>query len=786
MNKSRKILATLLALMISIIAITPAFATPPLPPAIWPEPASINLNTASHSIGYKFNVNISISTLGLSYTWQARVLFNAAHLQVSNVNFSRSDFNEIKSQFFVGKTTIPGAPIIDNILGIVDIGESLLGSDSRAAGTDKLFWIEFTVAATPGVGGELNSQIAVDTDTGNTFILDPDLISVPGVSMGSTAYKFTWTAPGPVTPAVVNYTSNDFGWPPPTHVIGNTFTNDIVIKNVNAGWFLGNFSSDMTYNSALLSVTNVVFDANWGTTSFVNNPGVLSVFAGNATANPSGDVVVAHVTFTILAQGDAPPRPFPPALGSYDDSTQHLTNIFIYSTANIPVTKTAATDGLARVYVYQSLVPPYLSVSSATMGPGPSIGQLFNITVSINDLSEFLNMIGLQFRLKYPATLIEPVTGYEGPFLPDYASQQNGSLGTFWVLFFEPNGLYGPHALAGNMILPDENGTWHEPMPKGTGVIATITFKVIYQSFGDPDLSEPLEIVEQFAIGLDNLVDQNIVDVPMLPPVNGMYTITTNLPGRNLDLYGGAVNSGYGPLTGYYLQFPAPFGGQGPQTPMDLVEEQSWVWLHANVTYNYWPVQHKLVGFQVNYPDGTQLGLYANLFAFTDENGVATVGFRMPWPCDNPESLFGVWHAIAAVQVADVYLQDTMDYHYDYLVNIFKVTTDKYEYNHGETVEVSVTFGSHAQQDYPILLKVHIADELGVIFGHFEIATHVGGTVFCQYKNTTLSGGIWIPKWAYAGIAKVHVNIFDKEPIFGGAPWTPEYTPPPTIAIQPY
>jgi hypothetical protein len=114
------------------------------------------------------------------------------------------------------------------------------------------------------------------------------------------------------------------------------------------------------------------------------------------------------------------------------------------------------------------------------------------------------------------------------------------------------------------------------------------------------------------------------------------------------------------------------------------------------------------------------------------------------------------------------------------------VTTDKYEYNHGETVEVCVTFGSHAQQVYPILLKVHIADELGVIFGHFEIATQVGGTVFCQYKNTTLCGGIWIPKWAYAGIATVHVNIFDQEPIFGGAPWTPEYTPPPTIAIQPY
>jgi hypothetical protein len=778
MNKSRKILATLLALIISTMTITPAFAIPQLPPAIWPEPANINLNTATHSIGYKFNVTIWISTISVSYTWQARVLFNPAHLQISNVNFTRSDFNEIKSQFFVGKTVIPGAAIVDNVLGRVDTGESLLGADSRAAGADTLFWIEFTVVAAPGVGLELNSQIAVDSNAGNTFILDPDLNSIPGVTMGSTAYKYTWTAPGParleVTPA-----SQSFGFPPPTLVVGTTFTSDVVITSLSAGWYLSNATTHLAYINTLLSVTSVTFDPIWGITSTAGSvPGDLYLEVKSPTSNPSGTVKIATVTFTILFQDFAPPRPFPPAPGSSDDTPLDLNTYALWSTANIPITTNTAIDGLVKIYVYQTLVPPYLSVSSATMGPGPSIGQLFNVTVSINDLSEFLNMIGVQFRLTYPATLIEPVAVYEGPFLPDYASQQPGSLGTFFVSFIEPT---PPHVLVGNMILPDATGVWHDPQPKGTGVLATITFKVIYQSFGDPDMSGPLHIFEQMAIGLDNLVDQNIVDVPMLPPVDGMYTITTNLPGRNIDLFGGAVNSGYGAEKCH--PFPAPYGGQGPNAPMDLVEEQSWVCLHANVTYNYWPVQHKLVGFQVNYPDGS---LYANLFAFTGEFGEAVVEFRMPWPCQNPESLFGVWHVVAGVQVADVYMNDTMDYHYDYLVQIFKVTTDKYEYNHGETVEVCVTFGSHAQQEYPILLKVHIADELGVIIGHFEIATHVGGAVYCQYKMTTLCGGIWIPKYAYAGIATVHANIFDQEPIFGGAPWTPEYTPPPTIAIQPY
>jgi hypothetical protein len=169
----------------------------------------------------------------------------------------------------------------------------------------------------------------------------------------------------------------------------------------------------------------------------------------------------------------------------------------------------------------------------------------------------------------------------------------------------------------------------------------------------------------------------------------------------------------------------------------------------------------------------------------TDENGIATLTFRMPWPT-NPESVIGVWKVWASVQLADEFINDTLQFHYDYKVRIWKVTTDTFEYAHSDTVVVTVTFGSHAQQIYPILIKVAITDELGVVIGHSELKATVGGTVFCQYKNWTQVFNVDIPKWAYAGLAKVHVNIFDQEPQLGGAPWTPEYTPPPVIAIQPY
>jgi hypothetical protein len=765
----------IMAMLVGTIAAVQA--TPPVPPAIWIIPETLNFNTGSTNVGDTFSVTAWISTTVATYAWQVKLKFNTAHLAA--VSGSVVYTGGAKSLWFTGLATTPVEAVIDNVTGFILFGESLSGAISRAAGSDSLFNATFKIIAAPPVGGSLTSLI--DPTDVDTYILDPDLTEIFEAN-GYCTYTYSWMAPTTKPNLAV---SPDRTFDQFSHWTGTVFTEDLKIMNVASGWYLSDVTTKMSYNNTLTSVTGVVFDPIWTTASWSEpTPGDL-LFTVNTAATPSGNVAIATITFTILNQGNSPPMPFWPDVGSYDNSVLHCHDYTVAGNGGtLPIPMNPATDATVTVRCFQELVPPHLEVSSVTMGPGPVLGQEFNVTVSLVGVHPALNVIGLQFRLTFDPALIYPTAVYEGPFLGSFAALQPGSLGTWFISYVEdPDGAIGPHVLVGNLIYPNSTGFWNPPSLEGSDVVAIVTFKVMYQSFGDPDLHCDMNIEDDLMIGLDNYDAQNIIEKPLLPPVNGLYTITTNLPGRAIDLYGGAVNSGYGPLTGYYLQFPAPYGGQGLQAPMDLVEEQSWVWLHANVTYNYWPVQHKLVGFQVNYPDGT---LYANLFAFTDENGVATYGFRMPWPCQNPESLFGVWHVIASVQVADIYLQDTMDYHYDYLARIWKVTTDKYEYNHGETVEVCVTFGSHAQQDYPILLKVHIADELGVIFGHFEIETHVGGTVFCQYRNTTLCGGIWIPKWAYAGIATVHVNIFDQEPIFGGAPWTPEYTPPPTIAIQPY
>ncbi|MEM3828151.1 MAG: hypothetical protein QXP36_02910, partial [Conexivisphaerales archaeon] len=577
-------------------------------------------------------------------------------------------------------------------------------------------------------------------------------------------YTFKWVAP-PKPKLVVDPAYREYG-PYPPSVVGTEFTEDIVIKGLSAAWFLKNASTWLAYDPDLLVVVDVTFGSAWTYTEFDNSTaGDLYLFA-NTTTPPAGDVLLATVRFRIIFQDTCPPR----VPGEYDESPLNLHDYHLYAEP-IEIQTLPEVDGKVRIYCLLTLPLARLEVSSLDLGPIPNpIGQEYNVTVSLTGLDEHWYLIAIQFRLRYPADLIEPVEVYEGPFLPGFAPY-----GTFFISYFEEDGFYGPHVLVGEIIFPDENGVWHAPWPSGSGVIATIKFKV--KNVGEGvHVCGNLEIVEQLAIGLDGPVTQEIVTVPLDDPVNGHVCVTTVAYGRRIDLYGGAINEGYGNII-----FPEPYGGQGPNKPMDLVKPQSEVHLWANVTYNGWPVQSKLVSFEVLKPDGST---YAKFTAITNSDGIAHVSFRMPWPCINPESLFGVWKVVATCSLADVVISDTMEFHYDYVVRVWKVTTDKESYNHGDTVEITIEYGTHAMQTYPVLFVAEIQDELGAIIGLNTLNLTVGGAKFCTYKNNSISLRIEIPKWAYAGTATVKVNAFDKEPAEGGFAWCPEATK--IIYIQPY
>jgi hypothetical protein len=683
------------------------------------------------------------------------------------------------------------------------------------------FTFEFLAGAFPSCSG------AISWDPSVAFI--STVLGPPesGVSFGN----FVYTVQTPVTPpaepnvAVVNETSTTFATlSGPSgydlnNEVGTTFVEDVYINNYDSRLNLNSVKVEVDYsNTTLLTVTGVTFTSDWAGTAVFSTPGIVTLSATNTTIIPTGNELFAKITFEILTQESIPPY----SMGYYDSST-----------VTVNPTTTALSNGTAiaflttnapqvDVYAFLSVIPAQFIVTPplTTMGPEPCVGQTFVINVTLNP-GKSNYVIGAQFVLQYNATLMAPLSVAEGPFFPYWAALADNGETTFPNSQINSNiGTWGPNVLFADIILPNATGYWNTPFANSSGVIASITFECLYQP-PTGTITSPLTILNDpsasFIVGLDNPISQNIVYPSMLAPIDALYEVLTPVwqTGRMIDSYGGAVNSGFGylltgtdspfPVTeGNDWAFPAPYGGQGPNMPMDMVEPQSYVYFNAYVSYNGWPVQNKNVAFEITEPDGS---LYMKTSAFTDSDGIAMIGFRMPWLCDPNQdaALLGKWNEVETVELADVVINDTLNFKYDYIIHIDSVTVNPspeygninyptygpYDFNHGDTVTINFNFSSYYMQQfpislpYPVLIVVSIVDNLGVTIGTAAYTTTIGGATFCTYSQYFGSVQITIPKWAYAGIATINVDAFDGiEPVAGGVAITPGYVGP-TIAIMP-
>ena len=184
--------AAIVAVAVMILSAMPAArAAPPPAPAFWITPETLSFDTNHYHVGDRFNATVWTNTLGPSYAWQVQVNFN-----VSQLNVVRADYTGVsKSLFYTGHATVGVSPSIDNTTGFVVHGESMVGIDQAAAGSGSLFWVEFTIMAAP-VGDEtLTSLVSVDSNPDNTFILDSDSNSVPGVGIGFATYSLSYSPP---------------------------------------------------------------------------------------------------------------------------------------------------------------------------------------------------------------------------------------------------------------------------------------------------------------------------------------------------------------------------------------------------------------------------------------------------------------------------------------------------------------------------------------------------------------------------------------------------------------
>lgn len=369
-----------------------------------------------------------------------------------------------------------------------------------------------------------------------------------------------------------------------------------------------------------------------------------------------------------------------------------------------------------------------------------NIGDLINVNVLVKGLDAAWEAVGFEFKLHYDSAILDVLSVTEGPWLPPFGAPPNQG-----TLFMKLIHVAPPYVQVGDVVLPDVNSTWHTPFPSGDGVLATITFNATAQGLFPVILQCPLKLNET------KVADQDGVLLNQTDPVSGWYSIASKVLGRKIDIY---------------TQYPFPFGGQGLGNPSDMFWPQKEVCITAEVTYNEWPEQQKDVAFEIWAPN-SQFP-WGIIYARTNENGIATACFRLPWPCDNPEQYIGVWRIIGTVDIACMIMNDTLEFHYDYLVRIWKVTADKSSYKHNETICVTVEFGSHSQQNRTVVLALTALDETGVPFGFNYLLTWIGDTVFCQYRNYTAGLCVFIPKWARAGTAELDVAFLDDWPFMGG------------------
>jgi parallel beta-helix repeat protein len=161
---------------------------------------------------------------------------------------------------------------------------------------------------------------------------------------------------------------------------------------------------------------------------------------------------------------------------------------------NVTLTQTYddATTGTMWAVIHVAKVP-YFKVDPQTVNVG-LLNKTFTMDVTMNDLDVSERAVEVQYRLCYNATLLRVVNITEGSFM-----KQAGN--TTFTSYVENDPILGPSVFVSISLLPDANGTWNR-FPEGSGVLATITFKAIYQERGlqKPPLSCGLTLCQTLIV----------------------------------------------------------------------------------------------------------------------------------------------------------------------------------------------------------------------------------------------------------------------------------------------
>ena len=175
----------------------------------------------------------------------------------------------------------------------------------------------------------------------------------------------------------------------------------------------------------------------------------------------------------------------------------------------------ALTVGMYSVGIVVSETPEqptiYVSPSRYT---ATHLSENFDIAINIKDVTSDIKLVGVEWKIRYNATLLQVISVTEGDFMKHFAELSGAEYPYTLFMWNEDKGVIGI------MILPLPDGTWPGPFPDGSGTLATVNFAATYRpTEAQPEPSCVLEITDT------TLLDVDGVEVPH-ESENGYYEIS--------------------------------------------------------------------------------------------------------------------------------------------------------------------------------------------------------------------------------------------------------------------
>ncbi|MEM3566449.1 MAG: hypothetical protein QXK47_04995 [Candidatus Bathyarchaeia archaeon] len=249
----------------------------------------------------------------------------------------------------------------------------------------------------------------------------------------------------------------------------------------------------------------------------------------------------------------------------------------------------------------------------------------------------------------------------------------------------------------------------------------------------------------------------------------------------NVKVYGGGEGGKIDLFTN-----KVPFDGRGLNQRSDAFQPQERVELYARVTYNEGPIANWFVAFQVLNPLNNTVAICANT---TDEDGIATFSFRVPWPSEEAErEVFGDWTVVATTSIAEKVFMDKLTFQVGWIIQVINIETlnaqlyPQISFLGGETVVLNLTIRNIALTGKSAVVMVDAFDVLGYPIIH-EI--YEGKPVVFQPGKSVAQVFSKIPENAAVGNVTVFAVAYTALPEWGGVPYSPPCSSRFTVLTSP-